>query len=366
MISLYRLLWPAIANAIAVDEEANAWVTQNQSQADTDFLKAASALGRSDMARLSVLNPDRLSKIVQSGDLALIRQHLHPADETLMLRRTDASTLKFQDNSRLSLENLVAPHSVQTVDLSMKQTEAVEYQYLHRSCVARYVGACKEIGRARTNPERYSMLPEIGAALREMTVLTMSTLLIRFNLIAQRLGYSILVESLNIYRSRGFHGQHFIALVHRDTDPPIETGRQRLSFITQGSPKARFFLSEIKTYVVGAPTDGSVSKLLVVEEEPAAAWFLSLVCDILHLRCGVIHSALDDTERITLITAFNNRTNPLRILIITYGVSMQGVNLHTACSRVLVCTSASSIPVEAQAWGRAVRVCKSPRCRYES
>jgi hypothetical protein len=71
----------------------------------------------------------------------------------------------------------------------------------------------------------------------------------------------------------------------------------------------------------------------------------------------VLHGALPDEERVSLIKRFNNEEDPLRILIIMYSVNAAGANLDPACCRVIVITPAINSAIEAQAYSRVIRVC---------
>lgn len=49
--------------------------------------------------------------------------------------------------------------------------------------------------------------------------------------------------------------------------------------------------------------------------------------DILHLKVKLLHTGLNDSERIKLVKRFNDPTNSLTILIIMHQVSAQGIKL---------------------------------------
>lgn len=74
------------------------------------------------------------------------------------------------------------------------------------------------------------------------------------------------------------------------------------------------------------------------------------------MECAVVYASLSDTERINLISRFNNPKDSLVVLVIMHSVSSQGVNLDKSCSRVIVVTNAPNAPLEWQSWGRIIRV----------
>jgi hypothetical protein len=81
----------------------------------------------------------------------------------------------------------------------------------------------------------------------------------------------------------------------------------------------------------------------------------------------VLHAGLSSDEKPTIVTCANNPKDSLLVLIIRYQVSAEGVNLDSACSRVLVATPAINAPLEIKSWGRVLRVYWPPHSYlYES
>jgi Helicase conserved C-terminal domain len=207
-----------------------------------------------------------------------------------------------------------------------------------------------------SEPETKRSFPAITGPLRHLTIAASSVLLDRFDRTMRKLGKRALVEDMNVLRSKGFNAHHFIELVQRlgDTDP--NTGLEKLRFLAFGSPKLRYILFQIKTYVLPHTIHEKPKKLLLTEEVPLSATFWESVCNITYVETAVLHGALTDQERIALIKRFNDPDSTLLVLCIMYAINSQGVNIDKSCCRVLVVTAAVNAPLEIQAYSRVIRV----------
>jgi hypothetical protein len=185
-----------------------------------------------------------------------------------------------------------------------------------------------------------------------------STHLDRFENTLTHAGKSGLVGHMNILREKGFNAFDMVPLLQRPGDNnQLVTGIDYLSFICQSSPKLRFILEQISSYVLPKEVGGKYNKILLTEDIPLTAHFFELVLNLTYVETAVLHGALSDEERVSLIKRFNNEEDPLQILIIMYLVNAAGANLDPACCRVIVVTPAINSAVEAQAYSRVIRVC---------
>lgn len=173
----------------------------------------------------------------------------------------------------------------------------------------------------------------------------------------QKIDQSTLVEEVNLFRAKGITAHHLISLVNRQGDMKKTSGLERLQFLTYDSPKMRYILYQIHTYVLPHSSNIRPRKLLTIEDIPLNAYFWESVCNFVYVETEVLHAALTEAERVDLIKRFNDSENSLITLIIMYQVSAQGVNLDKCCSRVLVATSVINAPLDIQAWSRVIRVC---------
>lgn len=234
-------------------------------------------------------------------------------------------------------------------------------EYLHTSIEidpngnSEYSQAIKEWRGADKAGQR--SFPRIVGPLRRMTLLSTSTHLDRLEVTLRKAGLSGRVMDMRGLRERGFNVFDFVELVLRDGDPEFfSTGQSYLEFLTYGSPKSRYILKEIYTYVLPRTPDGKGEKLLLVEDVPLAADFWEMLISLTYVEIAVIHSGLSDEDRVDISHRFNDKDDPLRILVIMYAVSAAGVNLDGACSRVIVLTPAVNYALEAQGFSRLLRV----------
>jgi hypothetical protein len=214
----------------------------------------------------------------------------------------------------------------------------------------------KEWSAERDSAGVKSSFPPIVAPLRYLTVASSSVLLDRFERTMRHAGRTGLVEDMSLLRDKGFNAFNIIPLVKRDGDGDITTGLECLRFLTYGSPKLRYILYKIHSYVLQNTTAGKYRKFLLTEDIPLSAHFWEMVCNLTYVETAVLHSGLSDQERVDLIRRFNDPKSTLLILCIMYNVNAQGANLDTCCSRVLVVTAAINAPLEVQAYSRVIRV----------
>ena len=164
------------------------------------------------------------------------------------------------------------------------------------------------------------------------------------------------MEDINIFREKRFDAEWFIKFVWRPGDRLISTRLDKLRFLCHGSPKLRILLHHIYMHIL----NGSREKLLVCEATTLSAYFWEIAVRFIFVKTRVMHSGLDPVQRTELITQFNDPNDALKVLIIMYDVSAQGLNLHHACGRAVVMTSARNAAIELQAWGRILRVSQAP------
>lgn len=166
-------------------------------------------------------------------------------------------------------------------------------------------------------------------------------------------GLDTLVDDMRGYRANQHNVDWFISETRRPSDLglPIDTRANRLKYLCWGSPKLRLLLRQVRDVVLGQNT-----KLLITEDTPIVAWFFELVLQFLHVECYVMHADLSNQERQELVERFNDKNSTLKVLILMYNISAQGVNLHKAAYHAFVATGAINAGVEIQAWGRLIRV----------
>src|SRR5271166_1669932 len=96
-----------------------------------------------------------------------------------------------------------------------------------------------------------------------------STHLNRFENTLTHAGKSGLVGHMNILREKGFNAFDMVPLLQRPGDnDQLVTGIDYLTFLCKGSPKLRFILEQISTYVLPKEVGGQYRKLLLTEDIP--------------------------------------------------------------------------------------------------
>ena len=222
--------------------------------------------------------------------------------------------------------------------------------------IRQFVQAMKDYRKHSSSDKKIENFPPIIGPLRQLTIASSSLMLIRFNNTLNNIGFTTLVDDLTIYRSKNFGAPEILAMARRRGDPPMNTGVKMLQLLSYGSPKLRYILNQLRTYVLPENTSGVKRKLLITEDIPLVAFFYECAIRITYIDVEVLHAGLTNAEREILVKRFKNKDDSLTVLIIMYQVSAQGVNLDSCCSRVIVCTPAINAPSEIQAWSRLIRV----------
>lgn len=302
------------------------------------------------------------------------------------LYRSTASLLprSADPNDILDMSTHSRAYSVRTAELELKSTEKAEYQILHQLAAEYVLSKLRErvpltIYSAYDQVVRSSMADEDGsrhtpiprpkgtpagtkklktntiyptAALRDLSLLSFSILLSRFNHFVVGAGKKTLVNSLQGYRQKDFGGDWFINAVHRRGDLPISNRMEKLTFLCYGSPTLRYLFYLINKHVLSS----AKKKLLITEATPLTAWFIETALRFAHINATTMHAGLSQDQRQEVTKKFQNPASELEVMIIMYDVSAQGLNLHQACHVAFVGTAARNAALEAQAWGRVIRV----------
>lgn len=198
--------------------------------------------------------------------------------------------------------------------------------------------------------------------LRKLAIASFATKLARLNQRVEQGGSSTLVKELDSWRARG-HGAEYIYKMTRVThvDPPeLGTAVELLEYLVDGSPAIRCLLDQVDTSKVLEPLNKEKvkghQKILCGVAVPVNAWYAQIVLQLALIGSATFHASLDQTQRSTLISDFNDTGSKLRVLIMQYDTGGCGLNLHKACNRVILLEAGRSRSQEHQLAGRAKRV----------
>lgn len=204
-------------------------------------------------------------------------------------------------------------------------------------------------------------IPAIVSSLRKLSITSASTKLARLDYELDRLGASSLVESMDAFRQRKVGLDWFIRLVWREEDGPYpQTRRDKLAFLSDGSPLCRWLFSEYRDWVIGAKR-----KLLLTEDTPFIAWYWEVMSTAIGIQVKVMYSSTSTTERHEMMELFNRKGSSLQVLILLYSVGgAQGTNFDGDCWRAAVMNVGLNSASEIQTWGRLIRVSLLTSCDY--
>ena len=80
------------------------------------------------------MDPKLVERLLETKDVKVISQHYHHLEDLVMIRRTTGSKLRLNhrdDSPIVDLKSIMVPHSVSTVDLSYRPSEAAEAEWWH-------------------------------------------------------------------------------------------------------------------------------------------------------------------------------------------------------------------------------------------
>lgn len=190
----------------------------------------------------------------------------------------------------------------------------------------------------------------------------MSTRLANLNSKHEFTDSDTLIPTLRRWRDAGIPAEWAWGATREDFDPPVKTAFDFIKSLVQGSPRLRVIFQQLADQKVMRPLDkkryGHHQKVLIVDSVPINAWYIEKVLRAALVDAKTLHSSLDQHERDVLVKQFNDPKSDLKVLITTYDVGSVGLNLHKACNCVILTAPGRSWSQEAQAAGRALRVCQ--------
>ncbi|KAL1623787.1 hypothetical protein SLS54_004248 [Diplodia seriata] len=368
IVGLQQILWPSVKQRMTTSEAEKSVdflsAEEEREKGSWAIFEPASKLPFDHPMRNIVMDPYRMTALLNSGDLHQISTYAGYTRDALICQRSPASLIPFdREKTRfVSLRGLMPEHVVKTIEVSYSAAEAAEAQWLHRCFAREYEAAMARtvLKKAKRPPPRRggkasgtSRFPPILCAVRRLNIASSSTIVSRLDLAMRARGLNTLVQDMRGYRSRGHSVEWIIKETRRpsDTGLPLTCRKDKLRYLCWGSPKLRLCLAQVRDTIINGG-----SKLLITEDTPLMAWYFELVLQFLHVETHVLHADLTAPERQNLVDSFNDPKSSLKCLILMYNVSSQGVNLHGASNVAFVATGAINAGLEMQAWGRLIRI----------
>ena len=168
------------------------------------------------------------------------------------------------------------------------------------------------------------------------------------------------IATLTAWRAQGLDAEWVQEVVRGAGEPKAHTAKELLMFLCEGSPAMRLVFQEILDgKLLEPPYLGKYNhwqKLIVAEANPPPGWYMEMVLRCALLDARMMHSALSNHARSSLVDLFNDPQSSLKILILLLDVSAVGLNLHVCCDRMVATALAKSYAQQAQAMGRIDRV----------
>lgn len=191
-----------------------------------------------------------------------------------------------------------------------------------------------------------------------MAIANFSTKMARLNLNLEAVGGNTHVDTLQKWRERGLEGEAIVGLTRGEGEPEPKTAAEIAKYLTRGSPAVALAMAELLEIHALEPLDPDRyqhQKLIIGEATPANAYYLQAALRACLVDARILHAGLSNKAKSRLVDQFNDPNSQLKCLIMMYDVGAVGLNLHTACNRVLIASIGRSFALEEQLCGRALR-----------
>ncbi|KAL8834745.1 MAG: hypothetical protein Q9170_003622 [Blastenia crenularia] len=331
-----HVMWQQVQKRLMGDQTKLDWLKE-QPESTYHIFSRLDELPSNDVRRLIALDPNRIRALLDTRDVAEIAKFYHYLDDLVSIRRSTASVLhRAEGGEPIPLSTMMPKHQVKTVELEYDEDEGHEMQWFHRNNARLYTQAMSGSGDGEDfkvsktqglgpnhTKRRQNKFPPITAHARRLAIIAKSTKLARFDYVMQKLGQKTLVEQMEGYRSVGHSAEWVVDMVLKPGDPHLTTRLQKLQFLSEGSPTLRFILSQIQEMGL---LDSDMKhakakfppKLLITEDVPLTAWYWEICLRYLYINTETLHSGLTFAERVALVKRFNDKKDPLKVLVLMY------------------------------------------------
>lgn len=246
----------------------------------------------------------------------------------------------------------IPPMHVTTVDLQYPR----RLQGVHDTRFVELVASMKKM-RASDGDEEQGYLD--WGVVRQLCLLSFSVKLEQFVHSVGRARAT--VAAIPDFASRPDRGLAFFwshtTLERADTGPLNRFAAAK--YLMTDSPKARYLMTlfrEEGVFDALAGLQPRVPRFLIFCEQPLTLWFLEMLMDAWSVPAVTIKSTANDARREEAARAFDSSESNVAVLLVTFQVGAYGLNLHHACSRVVVAETPRNLNTLWQAAGRVHRL----------
>ena len=371
LMGLARLLWPAPSEYLKI-HKPQTWQRMENTVGRLQDLRRIDGLAQWDDMRLVAGRPGLLAKILcrnrgAAHDIQLVRDYLKYFESLAILRRSPSSSLymDWEKTRTVSLEGLLPKVDHTTIELELDPKLAKIYQTVHATLLGDYVKVVNAFAATSDSAKKSRSINSITVTHRLLQIASASVGVYQLDDLLSKNGFGTNATHITVMRRARVTLKSLIQFMLEPYDPRPETALSVLKIVVRYSPVLRYILHDIQQNILAEEVkakeegreDFKIKKLLITEASPILAYFYELVLQFLGFNCRTFHADLSQEARKELADNFNSEDeNSCQILIQMYTVGFAGANLHRSCSRVLVASQASSLPVQWQAVHRVIRV----------
>ncbi|KAI0026280.1 hypothetical protein F4780DRAFT_719220 [Xylariomycetidae sp. FL0641] len=370
ILALCDILWKAAASALNQNPQAAASV-----KGDFKKLRDLTRLDAEPLSSplwLAGLRPRMLEQTLkftlQKGyDTMKLMTFTKYFEIPIVLRRGPNSVL-YRDEAKtqpVTLDGLMPDVESYTVNVQFHPEYETHYQRYHAFYLFQYCEDLKKCaGRSAPNEtprkswkqdsQQVAHPPvNINQWTRKMSIATGSPNLSRLSAVLGHIGKDIDAKTVQQMRQAGWTLFTMFRYFRPVGARLCRTAYGWIAEASRATPALKFILSMAQRTVLGNPS----SKILIIEDSPIMAYYYELILRFMMFRCETLHAGLKEWERAQLTAQFRSKDpDSPQILIQTYQVGSQGVNLQGACHTVIVTSPAPNLATEEQAVARVIRV----------
>jgi hypothetical protein len=128
-----RILWQRVRDIISTDPGLTKWTESRAGATDIEVkFQRLSGLDSLNKHRLSFMDPDMMTTLLNTEDLPKIARNYHLYEDLIMIRRSVASELTLNESGDLiSLQTMMPKCEIKTVVLTHRDEEETEAQWYH-------------------------------------------------------------------------------------------------------------------------------------------------------------------------------------------------------------------------------------------
>ncbi|KAK7893822.1 hypothetical protein LTR67_006523 [Exophiala xenobiotica] len=278
-----------------------------------------------------------------------LREIMPKIVQSVQLRRANGTKLPVGDGTYVIMGDDLPPYEAITVDLCMESSAAEEYAVYSEYVSKEYNRRARAYAATKRSKSSETISYPFPFDLQRILQLSStSPLLKRFmdNLPSD----STLVPGLGLMRKHGIDHRFLVERAYSAESLPKDR-LETLKAMLYGCPKGRYLLKLLRHHIIVC----NEKKVLIFVDVPVSGQYVEWMLKAMHYHAAFMDSNVDETTKAKMVADFNDENSDLEVLITTYRIGAQAVDLQAHCSTVILFEPGVNTNMEIQAIGRIRR-----------